>query len=76
MAKHLPACLEELAKELPLTMAKSEACAVMQLSVRSFERAVKKGEIRALKSHPGQNGKVIVTRAEVLRWMAERVGAA
>jgi hypothetical protein len=73
MAEHLPECLNELAKELPLTMSKSQAATVMQMSIRTLERAMERGELVGMKSNPGQRCRVIITRAEVLRWMSARV---
>lgn len=71
--KKLPECLEELARELPVTLTKAQAAQVMQISVRTFERAVDRGDIQVMKSNDGPTGRVSVTRSEVLRYMAARV---
>lgn len=69
--RHLPEALTELATDLPCTMNVDEACKVMLISERTFRRLVRKGEFRVIKG----GSRVIVTRAEVLRWMAERMTA-
>lgn len=68
----LPEILHELARELPLTLSKDEVCALLKVSRVTFERAVAARELHVIKRGVGRTCGVIVTRSEVLRWMAER----
>lgn len=69
----LPECLQEMAAELPLTLSRTQAAEVMNVSCRTLDRCIERGEIRAIKSSSRRAARVTVPRAEVLRWMAERV---
>lgn len=71
MARHLPPHLTELAAELGQTLTKEQACEVMHMSHRTFVRAVRRGDLAVIKSGDGKSARVIVTRAEIIRWMVE-----
>lgn len=71
----LPKCLEELARELPYTLNRAQAVQVMQISLRTFERAVERGELQVIKASSARAGRVSITRSEVLRWMAARMSS-
>lgn len=71
--RHLPESLAELARELPATMSKADAAMVLTVSTRTIDRAIARGELRVSKTTNGRAGRVIITRAEVLRWMAEHM---
>lgn len=68
----LPECLHELARELPLTLTKEEACDVLRVTRITFERAVAAHELTVIKSGPARQARVLVSRSELLRWMAAR----
>ena len=72
-AAKIPECLHDVAAELPLTLSRTQAAEVLNMSCRTLDRCIERGEIRAIKSSTGRGARVTVPRAEVLRWMSERV---
>lgn len=71
--RHLPDQLAELAKELPLMMSKADLAMVMTVSTRTIDRAIARGELKVMKSTRGRAGRVVITRAEALRFMSEHI---
>lgn len=72
-ARHVPAALAELYKDLPYTLTRAEALVVMGISLRTLSRAIDAGELRVVKTAPGRGGRVVIPRAEVIRWMSARM---
>jgi len=76
MVKHaraVPAELDDLVKELPITLTKEQAVEVLHITLRQFTRLVQRGDIKIVKTSPGRSGRVLVTRSEVVRFMSERL---
>lgn len=69
----LPEPLRELAEQLPVTMNKQDAALLMSVSTRTIDRAISEGKLRVMKTSDTKGGRVVITRAELLRFMAERM---
>jgi excisionase family DNA binding protein len=70
--RRLPEQLAEVARELPITMSKAQVAEVLRVCERTVDRAVTAGKLRAIKTADGRAGRVLFTRSEVVRFMAER----
>lgn len=70
--KQLPEPLQEMARELPLTLSKEQVCDLLHVTRATFERAVRCRKLRVIKG-PERGARVIVPRCEALRWMQERL---
>lgn len=68
--RRLPEQLAEVARELPITMTKSQVAELLHVCERTVDRAVVAGHLRAIKT--SGRGRVLFTRSDVVRWMAER----
>jgi hypothetical protein len=71
----LPVELRDIAAELPATLTREHAIEVLHMTERTFSRAVRRGELRIIKTSAGRSGRVIVPRSEILRWMSERMSS-
>lgn len=68
----IPAQLTELAEALPLTLTLAQAAECLHVTVRHVQRMIARGELAVIKSPGGRNARVLITRSELLRWLAER----
>jgi excisionase family DNA binding protein len=70
--KPIPAHLQELAEELPLTLSLKEAANALKMHTRTVQRLIASGELKATRSRLSGGSRVIITRSEVVRWFAAR----
>lgn len=71
----VPDHLVELSEKLPLTLTLQEAAACMKMHVRSVQRLIASGELRATRSRLSGGSRVIITRSEIVRWFASHAKA-
>lgn len=71
-ADTVPDHLRELNEELPLTLTLQEAASCMKMHVRSVQRLIASGELRATRSKLGGSSRPVITRSEIIRWFASR----
>jgi excisionase family DNA binding protein len=68
----IPAHLRELSDLLPVMLTFGDAQEVLCTSTRTLRGILSRGEIRCVRSKRSGSSRVLIPRAELLRWLAER----
>jgi excisionase family DNA binding protein len=71
-AARIPAHLRELVDALPVMLTFRETQAVLHTSTRTLRSMLARGELRYVRSQPAGSARVLIPRAELLRWLIER----
>ena len=45
------------------------------ISLKSLRREVHAGRLKAFRARPGSNAKILISEAELMRWLEEEAGA-
>lgn len=67
----LPEFLEDIARNLPLTLSTEELAQVLRVSRRTAQRIMSSGAVRTIRTMSTGSARVMVPRSEVLRWLTQ-----
>jgi excisionase family DNA binding protein len=70
--KPIPAHLQELAEELPLTLSLKEAANALKMHTRTVQRLISSGQLRAMRAVLTGGSRILIPRSELVRFLSER----